>query len=149
MLPFATAVSICSLIVAFASLGVAFFSLKTARGLNRAKFLYDLHKDFFVADTYKATLDALDEISGDKAVICLVETENSLLIDLLNAFELVAYFEHTGHLEDKDVDALLGYYLGCIRRHAELRQYIKDKRKSFEHLRALLDKLPRENPHAA
>jgi hypothetical protein len=133
-------VSVFSLFVAVASFGVAYFSLQTTRGLNRAKFLYDLHKDFFVEETYKATLDVIDEPSGDQRIVNLVKAEDSCLIELLNAFELVAYFEYTKQLTYEDADALLDYYLGCILRHAELRDYINDDSKSFGYLKKLLVK---------
>lgn len=143
----ATLVSLCSLIVAFASLGVAYFSLRTTRGLNRAKFLYDLHKDFFVEDTYKATLEVLDEESGHQKIVSLVKDEEPKLVGLLNAFELVAYFVETEQLKYEDVYALLAYYLECIPRHPELQDYINDDKNSFEHLKVLLAK--REKPHGA
>ncbi len=118
--------------------GAALWSLNTTRRLNRARFLYDLHKDFFVEETYKATLDILDEPAGDPKIIGLVETEDSRLIDLLNAFELVAYLVKAKQLKKRDADALLGYYLGCCGRHSMLRQYINNKSNSFENLEALL-----------
>jgi hypothetical protein len=68
--------------------------------LNRARFLYDLHRDFFVANTYKAALEALDEPSGDPEIASLVKAEDPDLIGLLNAFELVAFFVKTGELKD-------------------------------------------------
>ncbi|MDQ2835668.1 MAG: hypothetical protein M3Y50_18380 [Acidobacteriota bacterium] len=61
--------------------------------MNRSKFLYDLHKDFFTTSTCKKTLTALDEPSGNLAVFHLVKTGDPSLLDPLNAFELVAYFE--------------------------------------------------------
>lgn len=131
-------IPIVSLFIALLSIGIAFISLTTTRGLNRSKFLYDLHRDFFVADTYKATLDILDEPSGDKRVAALLNDESPDLIGLLNAFELVAYFVKTKQLKALDADALLGYYLGCIPRHPELQQYIK--KNSFQHLDELLAK---------
>jgi hypothetical protein len=141
-------ISLFSLMIAFAGFRVASLSLQTTRGLNRAKFLYDLHRDFFVQGTYKSTLDALDEPSGDPRIVGLVSAEDSDLLGLLNAFELVAYFEHTKQLKFEDTDALLDYYLRCIQRHTELRQYISNKNKSFEHLDALLARVS-EKPHGA
>jgi hypothetical protein len=129
-------VSILSLLVALLSIVIAVVSLRMTRGLNRAKFLYDLHRDFFVAETYKNTLDILDEPSGDKRIAELLHVEAPELLGLLNAFELVAYFVKTKQLKAPDADALLGYYLGCIPRHPGLRRYIKEN--SFQHLDALL-----------
>jgi hypothetical protein len=120
--------------------GIALWSLKTTRGLNRAKFLYDLHQDFFIKDTYKKSLLALDEDDGDPTIIAWVKNEEPELIRLLNAFELVAYFVKRGELKDKDADALLGYYLRLCVSHSVLRDYIKRKSRSFEHLDALLTK---------
>jgi hypothetical protein len=140
-------ISVSSLFIASLSIVIAVASLKTTRGLNRAKFLYDLHKDFFVAETYKITLDILDEPSGDTRIADLLKTEDPNLIGLLNAFELVAYFVETGQLKYEDADALLGYYLHCVTRHIELQKYINDKSKSFENLKLLLSK--RGKLHAA
>lgn len=126
---------------------IAVASLKTTRGLNRAKFLYDLHKDFFVAEIYKTTLDTLDEPSGDTRIVDLVKSEDPNLVGLLNAFELVAYFVETEQLKYEDADALLDYYLDCVTRHPELQKYINDKSKSFENLKLLLGK--RGKLHAA
>jgi hypothetical protein len=139
-------VSTFSLVIASSSVVIAVLSLQTARGLNRAKFLYDLHQDFFVAETYKTALDILDEPSGDMRIADLLKTENPDLTTLLNAFELVAYFVKTKQLQYQDADALLGYYLDCFTRHTELRKYISDESKSFENLKLLLAE--REELHA-
>jgi hypothetical protein len=136
MLSSSTIVSVFSLFIACSSIVIAVVSLKTTRGLNRSKFLYDLHRDFFVAETYKTTLDILDEPSGDKRIADLLKAEAPELLGLLNAFELVAYFVKTKQLKAPDADALLGYYFGCIPRHPELQRYIKEN--SFQHLDALL-----------
>jgi hypothetical protein len=93
-------------------------------------------KIFFVAETYKGTLDILDEPSGDKRIATLLKDQAPELLGLLNAFELVAYFVKTNQLKAPDADALLGYYLGCIPRHPELQRYIRDN--SSQHLDALL-----------
>ncbi len=61
----------------------------------------------------------------------------------------------TRQLRYADVNALLGYYLGCIVRHQQLRKYISNERNSFEHLRTLLikraklEKADKEVSHAA
>lgn len=135
-----TAIAISSFIVSLASIVIAIDSSLATRRLNRAKFLYDLHQDFFSADTYKFILDALDEPPDHDGIVSLVQKQDSRLVALLNAFELVAYFVKTGQLTNQDANALLDYYFDCILRHNLLTKYINDKSNSFEHLSALLHK---------
>ncbi|HEU5341731.1 hypothetical protein [Edaphobacter sp.] len=125
--------------------GATLWNLKKARSLSRAKFLYDLHKDFFVDETYRSALNHLDD--SDNTIKGLVQKEDAKLLQLLNAFELVAYFVKTRELEEKDAEALLGYYLDCFQKHPSLSDYINDKSKSFETLRTFVSR--RKNPHGA
>jgi len=59
----------------------------------------------------------------------------------LNFFELVAYLENCGNISLEDVKALLGYYLKLFSKLPDIRAYIGDPEKGFEHLDRLLDKI--------
>lgn len=119
---------------------VSWRALRTTQRLNRAKFLYDLHQDFFVKPSYWAMRDALDGADGNDVLLVAIAHESNELVQFLKFFELVAYFEVTGQLKPEDVDALLGYYLGCFRHHFALCAYITKEGNSFGNLKKLLDR---------
>lgn len=121
---------------------ISWWTLQKSRSLNRARFLYDLHRDFFVDDTYKSILGKID---GASAIVGLVADEDSKLIELLNAFELVAYFVKIKELRQEDAEALLGYYLDCFQRHPKLMEYINLDDKSFEMLSGFFHKRKRQH----
>jgi hypothetical protein len=56
----------------------------------------------------------------------------------LNFFEFVAYLQSEGQLLERDVQALFGYYLECLKRHQTVLEYIQKKEKGFDYLRKLL-----------
>ena len=60
--------------------------------------------------------------------------------DFLNFFELVAYMGSQKTLSESDVEALLGYYLQLLTDKSNLRDYIRDRKNSFENLNELLEK---------
>ncbi len=123
---------------------ISWRALRTTQRLNRAKFLYDLHQDFFVKPSYWAMRDALDAEADNAVLTEAIARESNELAQFLNFFELVAYFEVTGQLKPEDVDALLGYYLGCFRHHFALCAYIRKEGNSFGNLNKLLDRRDRE-----
>jgi len=123
---------------------VSWRALRTTQRLNRAKFLYDLHQDFFVKPSYWVMRDALDGAADNPILTDAIDRESNELVQFLNFFELVAYFEVTGQLKPEDVDALLGYYLGCFRHHFALCTYINKDGNSFGNLNKLLHRRTRE-----
>jgi hypothetical protein len=132
--------------LAIAAIGVG-FGLRTYAinaATRRAEFLVDLHKNFFIEDTYRPLRQVLDsdteQAVQDRARLIRDEPEN--FIEFLNFFELVAYLCECRNLKFKDVEALLGYYLRLLAHHKNVREYIRDKtRNGFEHLDVLLDKI--------
>ena len=121
----------------------ACFGIVTYRRSTRTKaaeFLSALHKDFFVEKTYKKTRDILDDESETaySKLEAFVRDEPAEFTDFLNFFELVAYMGKCGTLSDADVEALLGYYLQILTDKPELRRYIHNRKKGFEHLDELL-----------
>ncbi len=107
---------------------------------KRAEFIYKLHTDFFVSQTYKevrSILDSDDESSGEERERYIAE-EPEEFTDFLNFFELVAYLQKRGDLSTKDVEALLGYYLSLLSDHKPIRRYIGNQANGFEELNRLL-----------
>jgi hypothetical protein len=125
-----------------AAIGVIFSARTFAFNskVNRARFLYDLHRDFFVNDTYIKGKDLIDEPPDPDQLSQAVLDETKDLIGLLNFFELIAYYARSSVLTHGDVDALVGYYLDRLSHHAVVVNYITEERTSFEHLSWLLHK---------
>lgn len=110
---------------------------------KRSDFIYKLHTDFFVSETYKPVrriLDCTNEAEYEAARL-YVESESEDLIDFLNFFEMVAYLRKTGQLTEEDLDALFGYYLGCLKRNPAITAYLARREISFDILHDLLNKL--------
>ena len=128
-----------------AAVGVVFAARTFAFNgrVNRARFLYDLHRDFFVNETYSYAKKLIDEPSNLDKLRQAIADETDELIGFLNFFELVAYYSRRNVLRQEDVDALLGYYLDRLCRHAEVVKYVKSQQTSFEHLSWLLGKRER------
>jgi hypothetical protein len=82
--------------------------------------------------------DLLDCNSGDPQVTGLVTREASSWTDYPNFFEFMAYLQTSKQLSRRDVQALFGYYLECLKRHREVVEYIRNKEKGYEYLRKSL-----------
>lgn len=102
---------------------------------ERARWADSLFSRFFVAPDYKKIRDLLDSGPDDPKVKELVKNDSAEWTDYLNFFEFVQYLLASKQLFKEDVDALFGYYVGCLRKHPAVITYIKDKGKSFEYLR--------------
>jgi hypothetical protein len=105
---------------------------------ERARWAESLYARFYEKSELKALRDQLDCAPGEPSIASLVAEESSALTDYLNFFEFVAYLQSSKQLSYRDVQAMFGYYLGCLRRHKELVAYIYDKDKGFEYLRKIL-----------
>lgn len=108
--------------------------------VNRARFLLDLHRDFFVGSAYMEMRKCLDTPADSECVRKAVDDQEEEFTNFLNFFELVAYYQRHKLLTRRDVDALLGYYLDRLDRHLTVVKYVRDERTSFEHLAWLLEK---------
>lgn len=123
-----------------------FMALRTYRFNGRTKrsdFIYKLHTDFFVSETYKTVRRILDCTNDEEraAAIVYVAEEPEALTDYLNLFEMVAYLWRTRQLTDGDVKALFGYYLTCLKKNAAITSYLGVEESSFENLSHMLRKL--------
>jgi len=97
-----------------------------------------LYSRFFEKSELKQVRDTLDCDSDDAKVNALVTEESSGWTDYLNFFELVAYLRESKQLAAEDVKALFEYYIGCLKRHRVVVEYIRDETKGFKYLRRLL-----------
>jgi hypothetical protein len=105
---------------------------------ERARWADSLYSRFYEREELKRIRDLLDCSAGEPQVSQLVTTEPSAWTDYLNFFELVAYLQSSKQLHKEDVDALFSYYLGCLKKHAEVVGYIRNKEKGYEYLRRTL-----------
>jgi len=119
----------------------AFFIYKRNSRLERARWVENLYSRFFEKDELKKIRDTLDCPGDDSKVVALVASEGSRWTDYLNFFELVAYLQKSGQLEAKDVKALFQYYLGCLKRHNVVMDYVRNESKGFKYLRKLLEQI--------
>jgi hypothetical protein len=126
--------SIAGIVAAFWALWV----YRSNSQRERARWAESLYSKFFERDQLKRVRDLLDCNPGDQQVSDLVNKETSDYTDYLNFFEFVAYLQASKQLSNKDVEALFGYYLGCLNRHSDVTQYIRDEKKGYEYLRKLL-----------
>ena len=124
---------------AIAAIG-ALLVYRTNSRRERARWAENLYARFFERPELKAVREKLDCDAGDRGVTQLVTAESADLTDYLNFFEFVAYLQSSKQLGESDVVALFGYYLGCLRRHREVTEYIGDPQKGFEYLNRMLSK---------
>ncbi len=134
-------VQIVSYVTAAIAGGWAFVVYRNNSRRERAKWVESLYSRFFEGDELKKTRDTLDCSANDTKVSALVNAEGSRWTDYLNFFELVAYLQESGQLEAKDVKALFQYYLGCLKRHNLVMDYVRNESKGFKYLRKLLERI--------
>jgi hypothetical protein len=126
-----------ALVAAIAAIGALTVYRANSRR-ERARWAESLYARFFERSELKAIREQLDCAPGEAGVADLVAQESPALTDYLNFFEFVAYLESSKQLSRTDVQALFGYYLDCLRRHAAVAAYIRNKEKGFEYLRKAL-----------
>ncbi len=120
----------------FAVVWAAFVYSKNSR-LERAKWLASLYEKFYEKGHLKAIRDKLDcddEVSFD--ISKLIREESADFTDYLNFFEFVAFLKSSKQLKYEEVEQLFGYYLSCLNRRKDVRQYIGEK--DYELLNELL-----------
>ena len=105
---------------------------------ERAKWADSLFDRFFVKADLKQVRDLIDCQANDKTVQDLVAADEPRWTDYLNFFEFVQYLKVSKQLYEQDVQALFGYYLGCLRRHRAIVEYIEKEESGFEYLRDFL-----------
>jgi hypothetical protein len=68
----------------------------------------------------------------------LAANEDSQFTDYLNFFEFVAFLKTTNQLGDSEVEDLFGYYLNCLNRHADVRDYVLNLENGYEGIAKLI-----------
>jgi len=131
-------VQILSYIAGAAAAVSAVFVYRNNSRRERARWVESLYSRFFEKSELKQVRDTLDCNSDDAKVNALVTEESSGWTDYLNFFELVAYLRESKQLAAEDVKALFEYYIGCLKRHRVVVDYIRDQTKGFKYLRRLL-----------
>ena len=131
-------VQILSYLAGAAAAVSAVFVYRNNSRRERARWVESLYSRFFEKSELKQVRDALDCDSDDAKVNALVTEESSGWTDYLNFFELVAYLRESKQLAAEDVKALFEYYIGCLKRHRVVVDYIRDETKGFKYLRRLL-----------
>jgi hypothetical protein len=131
-------VQILSYLAGAAAAVSAVFVYRNNSRRERARWVESLYSRFFEKSELKQVRDTLDCDSDDAKVNALVTEESSGWTDYLNFFELVAYLRESKQLAAEDVKALFEYYIGCLKRHRVVVEYIRDETKGFKYLRRLL-----------
>ena len=129
-----------AIVIALVSAFAALLTYRRNSQTKRAEFLLELHKSFFVDETYKplrTLMDDSDSLAQQK-LQSEIAKESPEFTDFLNFFELIAYFRSSKTLRHRDVQALLGYYLDLMKNDLAISAYIGKKSTTFEHLNALL-----------
>ena len=133
--------TIIQVLSSIAGITAAFWALFVYRSNSRrerARWAESLYARFYEKSELKALRDQLDCAPGEPSIAKLVAEESPALTDYLNFFEFVAYLQSSKQLSYTDVQAMFGYYLGCLRRHKEVVEYIYNKDKGLEYLRKIL-----------
>jgi hypothetical protein len=127
-------------LVGSVGIALAAYSYRRNSRLEEARWLLRLFEKFYEEPRYKTIRDALDcDIeSGAHSVSDLVSRESADFTDYLNFFEFVAVLVQSRQISRRQIERLFQYYLECIKMHKAVREYIADKGKGYEQLRALL-----------
>lgn len=127
-------------LAAVGTVGAAIYAAWVYRNnskLERARWASSLYEKFYERAELKKVRDELDCASGTKRVEAMVSAEGSDFTDYLNFFEYVAFLKHRNQLRRDEVEDLFGYYLGCLKRHQSIREYVRNN--GYERLDALLE----------
>jgi len=122
-----------------AALGALFVYQKNSK-FERARWASQLYESFYQRDNLKGIRDKLDCTADSDEVKQLVAQEDSQFTDYLNFFEFIAFLKTTKQLGNSEVEALFGYYLSCLNRHADVRKYILNLENGYEGLAKLIGK---------
>lgn len=131
-------VQICAYIAtACAALGALKVYRSNARH-ERARWAESMYVKFFEESSLKRVREVVDSDANNGQVEEYVTKEPPEWTDYLNFIEFVAYLQSSKQLLDRDVQALFGYYIECLRKHALVLEYVQKKEKGFDYLRRLL-----------
>lgn len=113
----------------------AFVQYKRSKKVERSKWMLQLYEKFYEEHRFKRMRDILDcDEDEGAAVEQVVKGEEAEFTDYLNFFEFIGYLRNRGQLDDKDIDALFGYYLDCLNARTPVRTYVHDASRGFEYL---------------
>jgi len=133
--------SAASYVATAALAAAAFIQYRKSKQMERSKWMLQLYEKVYEEPRFKRMRDILDcDRDGDSAVQDVVEQEEAEFTDYLNFFEFVGYLRNRGQLDDKDIDALFGYYLDCLNAQTPVRTYVHDTSRGFEYLSLALKK---------
>jgi len=127
-------------IVAAVSAAFAIATYQRNARTKEAEFISQLHRDFFVEETYKKVRETIDLAPGTALEVIdqMVEAESAEFTDFLNFFELAAYFKSRGILSKEALEAILAYYLNLFEKNMKLRAYISSSANSYGYLNTYL-----------
>jgi len=127
---------IATILGAIAALWAIYVYFTNSR-VRRAEWLASLYEKFYEKSDLKAVREILDCEGGDSPDISrLVSEEPPELTDYLNFFEFVAVLKKSHQLSANEIESLFGYYLDCLEKCCQVRNYIANK--GYEHLNNLL-----------
>lgn len=116
----------------------AFWVYRRNSRLERARWAAELYRDFYQKAELKNVRDTLDCSTDSDEANQLVINEATEFTDYLNFFEYVVFLRNSKQLKNSEIEALFGYYLKCLQRHASVRNYIADPDSGFEGLAKLI-----------
>lgn len=117
--------TIVGAVLALAGAGWALYEYHVKLRLERAKWLASLYEKFYERENLKPIreiLDCEDEISLE--ITRLIRDEPAEFTDYLNFFEFVAFLGKLRQLGIDEINDLFGYYLDCIGRRDDIKEYI-------------------------
>jgi|SRR6185312_4298239 len=107
------------------------------RRLEQSRWLSNFYDKFYENEKYKRLRELLDSQKLDE-ISSMVENEESDFTDYLNFFEHIAIFTGSKQLRNDDVEASFCYYLDCLKNHEKVHDYINNREKGYEKLKAYL-----------
>lgn len=132
---------IAGTIASIGTLCVAFIALRVYKRnswLERARWASELYKSFYQEENLKKVREQLDSTEESVDVVQLVAEESAEFTDYLNFFEYVAFLKKSKQLRESEVEDIFGYYLGCLKRHPNVQNYIFNSEHGYEGLADLL-----------
>src|SRR5262249_38055755 len=114
--------------------------------LERAKWATKLFEKFYEEDRYKVIRGKLDVPADSETVRSIVLEETTEFTDYLNFFEFVTFLRDSKELRNEEIEALFGYFLGCLGRHDRIREHINSPGNGYERLKAMLNSNLNQRP---
>jgi hypothetical protein len=115
--------AVAGLILALSALP-ALYQYRINYRAQRARWISDLSRRFYEGDGFKE-IRRLVEPSEKSEFLAAIDEDPDLeqkWTDYLNFFELIAYLEDIGELNDRDVDAMFRYWLDALSKYHDYLQ---------------------------